>query len=113
MSFSLIYLINRFFYRLIDFAKHWYINSFYIFSHSAISLLQLLDKKLALAINLRLWFKPLYQDYTIIGYILGFLFRTLRIAIAAAIYSFVIAFFSAGYLIWAGILPYIIYKGFF
>lgn len=113
MSFSLIYLLNRFFYRLADFARHWYINSFYIFSHSAISLLRLLDKRFALAINSRLWFKPLYQDYTIIGYILGFLFRTLRIGVAAVLYSLVIIFFLVGYLIWAGILPYIIYKGFF
>ena len=113
MSFSLVYLAQRFFYRVYEFLWHWYVNSFYIFSHGAISLLQLLDEKLALAINLRLWFKPLYQDYTIIGYILGFLFRTLRIGVAVALYFCVAISFSVGYLIWAGILPYIIYQGFF
>jgi len=109
----LVYLANRFAYRVFEFLKHWYVNGFLVLNHRTVNFLEYLDRRLALKITFRNWFKPLYQDYTILGYTLGFLFRTLRIIASGIIYFFVIAIAAAIYIAWAALPIYIIYRGFF
>jgi hypothetical protein len=106
----IIYLINRFFYRLIEFLRHWYFNSFKIYSHFIISLLEKFDRKLAFKVTTKHLFQPLYQDQTLIGYILGFFFRTARLIIGGVFYILIIAIAIFIYLSWLAVLPYIIYK---
>jgi len=69
-----------------------------------------MDRSLALKINLRNIFKPLYQDTSIIGYLLGFLFRFFWVIFALIVYFFVFITSVLLYLLWLTIPIYIIYK---
>ncbi len=83
---------------------------FKIISHWAVSFLEQLDRTFALQVTARYIFEPLYQDRTILGYILGFIFRSVRIVLAISIYFLVVTFFVAAYLGWMFLLPYILYR---
>jgi hypothetical protein len=104
------YLISRFFYRLAEFFRHWYISSFRIFSHYVISILEKLDRRFALKITLKHLFQPLYQDRTLIGYILGFFFRSGRLILGGIVYLGVLAIAVFCYFIWLAIPLYIILR---
>lgn len=104
------YFFIRLFYRLMEFLRHWYFNSFKIYSHFIISLLEKFDRKFAFKITLRNLFQPLYQDRTLIGYVLGFFFRTARLIIGGVFYILIIAIAIFIYFAWLAVLPYIIYK---
>lgn len=104
------YLINRFFYRLAEFLRHWYVKSFWIYSHFIISLLEKFDRRLALRVTLSHLFEPLYQDRTILGYILGFIFRSLRLILGMVIYALLIIAAIAVYFTWLLIPVYVIYR---
>lgn len=107
---ALIYLLSHFFYRLTDFFKHWYFDSFRFYSHFVISLLEKLDRRIALEITLRHLFRPLYQDEGVIGYILGFVFRTIRLILGIILYSILLTIALFFYLIWSAIPIYLVYK---
>ncbi|MEK7192229.1 MAG: hypothetical protein AAB646_01810 [Patescibacteria group bacterium] len=113
MSFSLVYLVHRFFYRIYEFLRHWYVGGFLAVSHQTINFLEKLDRKIALKITWRYLFKPLYQDYTLLGYILGFIFRTLRLVFGGAIYLLIFGIAISLYCVWAAVPPYLIYRIFF
>lgn len=106
----LVYLGNRFFYRFREFLRHWYKDGFFFFSRRLIDFLERLDRYFALRITFRHLFKPLYQNYTFIGYFLGFLFRSARLIAAGLIYGLLILIGLAFYLFWAFIPLGIIYK---
>lgn len=99
-EFALGYLIHRFFYRIFDFFHHWYVDGSRTIAHRFVSTLEEIDKSFAIVITLRFLFQPLYKDYTVIGRILGVIFRTGRIVIGACVYLFVIALFLAFYIAW-------------
>ncbi len=61
------------------------------------------DQSFALAITLRHFFEPLYKDYSVIGRILGIVFRSARLAIGGAFYLVLAAAFAIVYLIWLAI----------
>lgn len=113
MSFSLVYLVQRLFYRVFDFLRDWYAGGFLWFSRHALNTLEVLDRFFALKLTFRYWLKPLYQDYTAVGYAVGFVFRTGRLIIGGLVYLVIAAATFALYLIWAVIPIYIIYKGFY
>lgn len=104
------YLFNRFFYRLGEFLRHWYRDGFFFFFHKLIGFLEYLDRYFALKITLRYLFQPLYQNYTFVGYILGFIFRGVRIAVAGVIYGLVVLAALVLYLLWAAIPIWILVK---
>ncbi|MBI2515058.1 hypothetical protein HYV91_02660 [Candidatus Wolfebacteria bacterium] len=106
----ILYLGNRFFYRLAEFFRHWYKNSFRIYGHFVISTLEKLDQSLAWRITLKHLFEPLYQDRSFIGYILGFIFRVGRLIIGGAIHLFLITIALLLYLSWLVIPVFIISK---
>lgn len=107
MSFSFIYLTHRFFYRLFDFFHHWYADASRFFLHRFISRLERLDQKFAVKITLRYFFQPLYGDYTIMGRILGVIFRSGRILIGIAVFGFVALVFLMLYALWL-LIPVIV-----
>lgn len=113
MSFSLVYLAQRLVYRVERFVHGWYVGGFLAIGSKIISALESLDRTWAFRINLRNLFKPLYQDQSAIGRMLGFLLRLGRLIIAGVLYVFIIIVGAAVYLFWAGIPLYIIDKGFF
>jgi hypothetical protein len=71
-----------------------------------------LDRTWALKITVRNLFEPLYQDRTILGFILGFIFRIIRAVIGTVVYGFVSIVFVLVYGVWAIGPIYIIYWGF-
>ena len=112
MSFSLVYLIQRFFYRIYEFLRHWYAGGFLAVVHQTLNILESLDRSFAFRITLKNIFKPLYQDYSILGRILGFIFRSARAFFGGVIYLVIVLIAAAIYVGWA-ILPfYILYQGF-
>lgn len=104
MDFAPVYLIQRFLYRILDFFHHWYVDGSRLIGHKFISTLEDADRTFALKITLRYFFQPLYKDYTVIGRILGFFFRTARILLGAALYFVIIILFLIFYLAWV-LLP--------
>lgn len=110
MNFAFIYLGHRFVYRVLEFLRHWYIKSMRMYSDFVLNKLEDIDKHFAFVITVKHIFHPLYGDYSIIGYVFGFLFRLLRLLIGAAVYVavFVIAIFF--YIIWLAAPIYILYQ---
>ncbi len=110
MDFAPAYLIQRFFYRALDFFHHWYVDGSRYLGHKFFSLLLDMDKTLAIRITIRHFFEPLYRDYSVIGRILGVVFRTGRIAIGTLFYFLITVLFVTAYLVWvAAPLALIIY----
>jgi len=111
MSFSPIYLLQRFLYRIFMFFYNWYVSSFGRFADFFLGVFQSLDVTFALKVNIQHWFDPLYQQRNIVGYFLGFIFRTIRIFSGTIIYLLIFLFSVALYLAWAAIPFVIIWYG--
>lgn len=110
MNSAPVYLAERFFYRIRTFLEHWYVQSFKKYSDFVLNFLSQVDYYLAWKITLKYLFQPLYKDYTLLGYILGFTFRSVRLVGASVVYV-VLFFVTAGlYLLWLLIPPIIIYS---
>lgn len=107
---ALVYLGSRFFYRLGEFARHWYKDGFFVFFRRLIDFLERLDHYFAARITIRYLFQPLYQNYTFIGYFLGFIFRGVRVGLAGLVYLLIILAWLGLYLFWALIPLGLIYK---
>ena len=110
MALALVYLGNRFLYRIGEFLRHWYKDGFFFFFRRLIDFLERLDRYFALRVTFRYLFQPLYQNYTFIGYFLGFIFRGVKLGIAGFIYFLVILIWLGLYLGWALVPLIIIYK---
>lgn len=108
-NFAVIYLIRRLIYRLVEFLRHWYVKSVKIYSDAFFNLLSRLDYDLAWRITLSHLFEPLYKDYSIVGYILGFFFRAGRLVFASVIYLIIFAAAILFYLIWLLAIPGLVY----
>jgi hypothetical protein len=109
MDFALVYLTGRFFYRLRDFFHHWYVDASRHFAYAFTAFLESLDRTFAVKITLKYFFYPLYKDYSVIGRVLGVIFRSGRIIIGVAVYAFWTALFGLVYLAWILIPPILIF----
>ncbi len=109
MDFSVVYLARRFFYRFLDFFHHWYVDGSRAIGRRFMKTLTAADRSLAVAITLRHFFEPLYKDYSVIGRLLGIVFRSVRVAIGAVCYLFLAIVFMILYLIWLAIPAVIIF----
>ena len=109
MDFAPVYLVWRFFYRIADFFHDWYIDGSRFLGHKFYALLLDMDRTLAIQITMRHFFEPLYGDYSVVGRVVGMIFRTGRIIIAAVFYVFITILFMIVYLAWiaAPIIPLI------
>lgn len=107
MSFAPLYLLNRLFFRISDFFHHWYLDGSRAILHRFVSAFESLDQTFALRVTLRYFWKPLYGDYTIVGHIFGFFFRSGRILIAVFIYILLGLIAVALYIAWL-VLPFAI-----
>jgi len=86
MPLALIYLLQRALFRIWDFFHHWYGDASRVLFHGFLSTLESADRFFAFRVTLRHFFEPLYQDYSIVGRILGILFRSIRLTLALALY---------------------------
>lgn len=109
MDFALVYLVQRFFYRIFDFFHHWYVDGSREFGHRLISTLAAADQTIAFKITLRHFFEPLYKDYSVVGRVLGVVFRTGRIILGGAFYIFLLTCFAVAYILWIGVPLIIIF----
>jgi hypothetical protein len=109
MDFAVVYLAQRFFYRIFDFFHHWYIDGSRTFGKNFIATIGAMDQSFAIKVTIRHLFEPLYKDYTIIGRILGMIFRTGRIIVGLIAYVVIAAFFAVVYVAWLAIPPLILY----
>ncbi len=100
---ALVYLIKRFFYRIFDFLRHWYVKSAKIYFNFVLDRLNRIDRTLAWRVNAKYLFQPLYKDYSIVGRALGFVLRLIRLIGTSVIYVFIFAFIILVYLIWLAI----------
>ena len=70
------------------------------------------DQSFAIKVTARHFFEPLYKDYSIVGRIMGVIFRTGRIVLGGILYVLITIVFAIVYIIWlaipAGILWYVI-----
>lgn len=107
------YLIYGLFFRVADFFRHWYIKSFRIYASFVLSVLERVDAVFALKITLRHMLEPLYQDRSVIGYILGFIFRFLRVITASCVYALIIACFIIIYIGWLFVPVALLYLSIF
>lgn len=100
MNFAPGYLVGRLFYRIFDFFHHWYVDGSRAYAHWVVNFFEQMEQTFALKVTIQYFFHPLYKDYTIVGRILGIIFRTGRIVVASILYLFFAAAFSALYLLW-------------
>lgn len=80
------YLFGRLAFRFGAFFRNWYIGGSRRYAHAALNFFEILDRGFALKITLRHLFKPMYGDYSAVGYGLGFLFRLVRLSIGLVVY---------------------------
>ena len=112
MSFSdisLVYIVRRFFFRIVNFFHHWYVDGSREIGRRFMAAMTRADQTLAIAITLRHFFEPLYKDYSVVGRIMGIFFRTIRVIIGSVIYLLFAAAFAALYIIWLAIPAVIIF----
>ncbi len=110
---AVIYLIQRFFYRIWEFLTHWYVGGYFAIGGKFLNILEYLDQTLALRITLRYFFQPLYRDYSFIGYLIGIPVRAVRTFIGLIAYGAVIAAGVAVYLAWAAVPLYFLKIAFY
>lgn len=104
-----MYLPARLIENITAFLRHWYFDSFLNTSHFMLNVFEEMDRIFALKINFRNLLKPLYQDATVIGYLLGFVFRFFRVVVASAVYLVVFLISVVFYLTWLAIPIYVVY----
>jgi hypothetical protein len=112
-SFALGYLAQRFAYRIGDFLRHWYVKSVRVYGGWVLDVFTDIDYTLAWRITAKNLFQPLYRDFSIIGYLFGFLFRGGRLIIGSCAYMMLGALALAAYLAWLLLPPFLLYKVFF
>lgn len=109
---TIAYLARRFVYRITEFFRHWYVKSVRIYLNFVINIFQAVDRYFAWKVTLHFIFHPLYGDYTIVGYTLGFIFRVLRLTVALIVYAVMFFIAVVLYAIWVIIPPYLILRPF-
>ncbi len=70
------------------------------------------DRVIALKVTARFLFQPLYGDYSVIGYVFGFIFRSIRLAFGIVTYAFVATIYLVIYLAWVAVPPYLLFRMF-
>ncbi|MDP3974918.1 MAG: hypothetical protein Q8P88_01360 [Candidatus Jorgensenbacteria bacterium] len=109
---ALVYVIRRAGYRIAEFLRHWYVKSAKIYFNFVLDRLSRLDYFFAWKITARHLFQPLYHDYSIVGYVLGFLFRSARLVLASGVYGALFALALGCYVVWLIIPPLLLILAF-
>ncbi len=105
-----IYLVKTLYFRVVMFFRRWYVNGFFTALNMLRRVLRSLERKMALRANLHFLFKPLYQEYNIVGYVMGFLYRSVKLVVGAVVYGIIIVCAAVLFVAWACIPAYGIYR---
>jgi hypothetical protein len=103
MDFAPAYLLQRFFYRIGEFFRNWYVDGSRAIGNRFMLALAVADQSFAIKVTLRHFFEPLYKDYSAVGRVMGVIFRAGRILLGAAIYIAITLAFAAVFIIWLAI----------
>jgi hypothetical protein len=104
------YLASEFVRRPLVFLRRWYVDATEIFWAAVAEHAAGVDRIFAVKIMLRTLFLPLYGDYTIIGRILGPIFRFGRIILTLPFFAIYYGAAVALWLWWVLIPPYLLYR---
>jgi len=85
---------------LIDFLDFWFHHFPQRVIRNFFDQVYLWDKNLKVKANLRNLTKPLYGDYTLIGYTIAFPYRIFRIFLGLSVYFFIFIFYLIFLLVW-------------
>jgi hypothetical protein len=86
------------------------VKSFLLYTDKVNSYFHKLDRTFAWKITFQNLFQPLYKDYTIVGYVLGFTFRLARLFVASLVYGGVFVVALGAYLVWVLLPPYFVIR---
>ena len=89
----------------INFFDFWWKSSFLWWKEKFGKAMFRMERTFAVKINFFNIFRPLYQDYTFIGYTFGFILRATRVIVGSLIYLIIFILFAGLYLVWA-LLPF-------
>ncbi len=89
--------------KVLHLPKWWYLDSLRVFVRLFKNLSVFLDNKLAVSLMARMLFVPLFQDRTIVGFTLSFIFRIIRIVTGSLILLLTWVMMLFWFLIWLGI----------
>ncbi len=78
--------------------------------HYFFRILGKLEGIFALSLTARYFFHPLYQDFSIVGRIVGIFFRSGRILIGLFVYALLAVFFILVYLAWMLLIPLLLFE---
>jgi hypothetical protein len=106
----LIYLFKTLFFRITMFFKRWYWGGFFAVYGQALRFARAVSSSFDPRLNALFLFKPLYQEYNIVGYILGFVVRGAKLCIGSILYVVVFAIALVVYVFWAFVPITIVYK---
>ncbi len=107
MSFALVYLIRRAVLRIEGFMRHWYGDGTRAMVHGLVSTLESMDRTVAFGVTVRHFFEPLYQDWSIVGRIIGIIFRSIRAVIGVVLYIMWGGVWAAMLVVWWAI-PFVL-----
>lgn len=105
------YLAGRAGYRIAEFFRRWYVKSAKTYLNFTLDRFARLDRFFAWKITAWHLFEPLYRDYSLVGYVLGFFFRSIRLLAGSAVYSVFFALALTAYLAWLSIPPLLLLLG--
>lgn len=100
MDFAPAYILKRGLFRIREFLHHYYIDGTRFLFYKFINFMEVVDRSVAFGITFRNFFVPLYRDYTIVGRVLGVIFRSIRLLIGGVIYLFLGSIFMLIVLTW-------------
>ena len=108
-----LYLGKTFVFRIGLFFRHWYVDGFLAIYGTWLRFLRMCERRLAIRINVRFLFQPLYQERNIVGYVLGFLYRFIKICLGGILYVITGVFACGVYVVWAVLPVLLLYRGIF
>lgn len=107
-TFALSYLVQLALARLAGFCAHWYGDGTRAFLRRYRSGSASLEDLVASRAQLHLLFRPLYGDYSVVGRIIGPIFRLGRLAIGGAAHAALAVVFLLAWLAWSLLPPSIV-----
>jgi len=94
------YLVQRAAFRVAEFFRHWYVDGTHGFIRVAAHIGTAVEQVVAVRVTLRFFFQPLFRDYTVLGRMLGPIFRAGRLVVGLLVYMLVFALLFIGYVAW-------------
>ena len=105
-----IYLIKTCIFRIWMFIWRWYVRGFLAVYGFWLGVIRATERRLAIRINVRFLFQPLYQERNITGYTFGFLYRLFKIILGGLWYGTTACIAILVYGVWAAIPMVVLYN---